>query len=91
MDTLQKSFEKLLKEHLNFPLIGALIIKKRLGEKGVLLNKNQMDELEKELQTIGDGKINFDFDLDDKQKEILGLPNGSIVKIDLSDPEKKPR
>jgi hypothetical protein len=88
MDTIQKSFERLMKERFSFPIIGALLIKRRLEKKGVLLNKDQMDELEKKLRNISSGKDNFDFDLDNEQNEILGITDSSKIKIDLSDPEK---
>lgn len=83
MDTLQKIFEKTLQDSFTFPVVGAKLVKRQLEKKGVILTKEQVDELEKKLQNISNDSANFDFDLDDEQNKILGISDGDKAEIDI--------
>lgn len=84
MDTLQRSFEKQIEKSFTFPVIGIKLIKKRLEKRGVFLNKDQIDKLEKKLQNINGDTLNFSFDLDDEQYKLLGVSKDEAIDIDLS-------
>ena len=83
MDTLQKIFDKTLQDSFTFPVVGAKLVKRQLERKGVVLTKEQVDELEKKLQSISNDSLNLDFDLDDEQTKILGISEGDKVEIDI--------
>jgi hypothetical protein len=89
MDTLQKIFEKVINDSFTFPVVGAKLIRRQLKKKGIVLTEKQKDELEKKLQNISGDTINFDFDLDDEQKNILGISDGEKVEIDIGGTEKE--
>jgi len=89
MDTLQQIFEKEIMGQFAFSVVGTKIIKKQLEKKGVFLNENQIDKLERKLQYIGDDTLKLDFDFDDEQIKILGISKGETIEIDISDSDKE--
>jgi len=89
MNTLQQIFEKETMGQFTFSVVGTKIIKKQLEKKGIFLNENQIDKLERKLQNISDDTLSFNFDLDDEQIKLLGNSYGETVEIDLGDSDKE--
>ena len=89
MDTLQKVFEKEMQNAFSFPVIGVKLIKRRLEEKGVFLNKKQTKELEKKLENISVDAVDLDFEFNRKQSKILGISDGEKVTIDIGGNEEE--
>lgn len=88
MDTLQQIFEKEVMKQFSYPVVAAKIVKKQLEKKGVILTKNQINELEKKFQDSDGNTLNFDLDLDDDQNKLLGISDGEKVEIDIGDPDQ---
>jgi hypothetical protein len=83
MDTLQKEFENQLQDSFTFPVVGTKLIKKQLEKKGVVLTQKQEDELKKKLEDVSGDSFNWEIDLDDEQKSILGSSGDEKIEIHL--------
>lgn len=85
MDTIQKLFEKQLSKNLTFPMVGAILLKRRLKDYGIEVTDNEIARIEKKLDEYSSGSISFSIDIDENEFRKEMGKSAEPLKIDLGD------
>lgn len=92
MNTLDEIFNEKLQntfqDSFSFPVVAANLTKMQLEKKGIVLTDQQIDTLKKKFENINSDTINIDFDLEEEQKNKLGLSDGDYFEIDIGDEQE---
>lgn len=87
MNTLQDMFDQLLHEEFSFKRIGAMLVERKLSERGISLTQEQLAVLQTELQRLAGDTIALD--ISDEQIKAAGLEpdelNERSLSLDLGD------
>ncbi len=89
MEILENWFEEEIKPYLSFHAVGTKIIKRKLEQRGIILNDEQLTLLNNKLQTIKSDVLNIEFEFTDDQLMGFGESSCESIEIDVSDSGKE--
>lgn len=89
MDTLQKLFESLIQENLDFKTVGLRVVQKKFKQLGITLSESQLKEVEASLEHIQDDgftiQIGDEQFLGSKIAQAGGIEDKAYIRLDEED------
>ncbi len=89
MDIIQNLFNESIKKGISFPIVGSKIISKKLKDKGIDLDEEQINKIRKILEKVKDDRFSFTLDIDDAILNKLGFKDTESISLDIGDSEEE--